>query len=162
MSRIIAAIALIAIFGGGIYYYFHYKNGQNPARVYEHALALPGVASAQNYLTDKVKNWKPDPEDPAIRIPQNWGKSDVTVAGKTFTAYSSDSVTPPRYYIAFAFPKSAITKVQVIKCWGTAKEKKTDVCIVGNNPGLDAYFQILKLLKVTDFSNFVPKVEMTP
>jgi hypothetical protein len=147
MQRIFALIALIVIFGGGIYYYVNYRNTQNPVKVYEKALAIPGVEGAKTFVTEKIKNWKPDPEDPQITYPKNWGQSMVTVDGYTFKVISPDSVVPPRYYVSFEYPKPLVAKTNLIKCWGTVKEKKTDVCMVGNNPVVDAYFNLMKFFK---------------
>ncbi len=159
MQRIFAAIALIALFAAGFWYYTQAKAGQNPEKVFEHASNISNFDKAIAYVSAKVEHWQPDPEDPAIRVPKNWGKSQVTLEGKTFTVYSPDQTTPPRYYVSFAFPKPLIKKVAAIRCWGTAKEKSTDVCIVGNDPKIEAYFQILKLFKTPDFSGLVPTVQ---
>ena len=159
MQRIIAAIVLVALFGGGIYYATHHGI-QDPVKLYEKAVAIPSVNSAQAFILAKIKNWKPDPEDPQVKVPKNWGKSDVTVSGKTFAVYSPDSAVPPRYYVSFVFPKSLIPKMPLIKCWGTAAAKTTDVCIVGDNPALQAYFAILKFFKSPDFGSLAPHIEM--
>lgn len=157
MQKILALIVLLALGTFGVYYYFHSNKGQNPEAVYGKALSLPGVAEARAYLEEKVKNWEPDPEDPEIKIPKNWGKSEVAAGGKTFVVYSPDQNVPPRYYISFGFPKELIKDTPVIKCWGTAETSSTDVCMVGNNPVIEAYFQILKLV-APDWAGISPKM----
>lgn len=160
MQRIFAAIALLVIFGGIGYFYINGKTIQNPEKIYEHAQQIPNFDKAVAYISGKVEHWQPDPEDPAVRIPKNWGKSEVTLEGKTFIVYSPDQTVPPRYYISFAFPKTLVKKVAAIRCWGTAKDKPNDVCIVGNDPKVEAYFQILKLFKTPDFSSLAPNIQM--
>lgn len=147
MIRFFAFIALIIIFAGGIYYYFNYRNTQNPAKVYEKALTIPEIASAKEFIAAKIKGWKPDPEDPQITYPKNWGRSNVTVDGYTFKVITPDATVPPRYYVSFEYPKPLTAKTNLIKCWGTAKTKTTDVCAVGNNPVVDAYFNLMKFFK---------------
>lgn len=160
MKRFFGLIGLIIVFAGAGYYYFNYKNTQNPEKIFDKAVTIPGADQARNYIADKVKNWKPDPEDPQVRIPKNWGRSEMAVDGKTFAVFSPDSATPPRYYVSFAFPKSLIAKTPLIKCWGTDAKKSTDVCIVGNDPKMEAYFKLLKFLKAPSFEGLVSTVEM--
>lgn len=147
MKRFFALIMLVIVFAGGIYYYKNYKNTQNPEKVYEKALSIPGVGKAKEYVQEKIKNWKPDPEDPQITYPKNWGQQIVTVGKYTFKVVSPDSTVPPKYYVSFEYPKPLIKQTNLIKCWGTAKEKTTDVCMVGSSPIVDAYFNLMKLFK---------------
>lgn len=159
MIRILAAIALIAIFFGG-YWYVSRHGIQDPVKLYEKASAIPEVSKAQEFVKSKVVGWEPDPEDPAVKIPKNWQGSEITVGEYTFRAYSPDSEMPPRYYISFKYPKPLIAKTNLIKCWETSAEKTTDICVVGNNAAIDAYFAIMKFVKMPDFGNLIPSVEM--
>lgn len=148
MKRLFAFIMLVIVFAGGIYYYKNYKNSQNPEKVYEKALTIPGVSKAKEFIQDKIKNWKPDPEDPQITYPKNWGQQMMMRDGYSFKIITPDTNIPPRYYISFEYPKPLIAKTNIIKCWGTTDSKTTDVCMVGSSPVVDAYFNLMKLFRM--------------
>jgi hypothetical protein len=143
MIRIFALVGLIIIFGGGFYYYATYrKNLQDPVVRVEKINELP-LGDQFKALQKTAAAWVKDPVS-QIPYPKGWRKVSVTTQGYTFDVVTPDTKNPPQYYASFTFPKSLVPKMHLIKCLGVgAKDKKTDVCVVGDNPVINAYFTIV-------------------
>jgi hypothetical protein len=146
MKRLIGLVGLVIIFAGGMYYYAVYKKGlQNPLVQYEKIIKLPTDEQAQAFQKT-LKAWI---VDPVIKIPypKGWRKVSVTIDGTSFEVITPDEHEPPEYYASFTFPKKLIPEVAMIKCMGTPKDKKTDICIVGDSPVMRAYLVIVTWIK---------------
>lgn len=149
--RIIAGIILIIVVAGGIFWYKHSQNKQNPIVQYDKIIQLPSddqVSAVQK----TVQGWIKDPVS-ALPYPKGWRKVSVTTMGETFDIVTPDETDPPQYYVSFVFPKKLIPKMHLIKCWGTKDSKTTDVCAVGDNPTLNAYFNIMDWFKNNPITN---------
>lgn len=148
MHRIIGLVGLLIIFVGGFYYYQTYrKNIQNPVRQYEKISEL-APKDQVIALQKTVSKWIQDPVS-QIPYPKGWQKVSVTTQGYTFDVVTPDTNVPPQYYASFVFPKKLIPKMNLIKCLNTgSKEKTTDICVVGDNPVINAYFKIVGWFKV--------------
>ncbi len=147
MKRIVGLVGLVIIFVGGFYYYQMYKkNTQDPVKQYEKITKLDPkdqVVAVQK----TVSKWVADPIS-QIPYPKGWQKIAVTTQGYTFDVITPDTAIPPQYYVSFVFPKKLIPKMNVIKCIGIgSKEKTTDICVVGDNPVINAYFTIVEWFK---------------
>jgi len=147
MQRIFALIALLVIFAGGFYYYYGYKKSlQDPLVRYEKIVKLPDAKQVGAYQKT-ISAWIKDPVS-QIPYPKGWRKVSVTTQGYTFDVVTPDTNNPPQYYTSFVFPKKLIPKMNLIKCLGvTAKDKTTDICVVGDNPVINAYFTIVGWFK---------------
>lgn len=146
MKRILGVIGLLVIFGGGFYYYSDYrKTLQDPLERYQTITTLPLAQQAQAYKKT-VDAWIDDPLS-QITYPKGWQKTTMTIKGASFEIVTSDTVQPPRYYVSFAFPKKLISQMTVIKCLGVTPDAPTDVCIIGDNPAIDAYVSITQWMK---------------
>ncbi len=147
MHRIIGLVGLIIIFVGGFYYYQTYrKNIQDPVKQYEKISELAPKDQVVA-LQKTISKWIKDPVS-QIPYPKGWQKVLVTTQGYTFDVVTPDTNNPPQYYTSFVFPKKLIPKMNLIKCLGiTAKDKPTDICVVGDNPVINAYFIIVGWFK---------------
>lgn len=152
--KIIAIILFFAVIGGGYYYYQHQQNLQNPLVQYQNIIKLPTAQQAAAFVAS-AKVWVTDPVD-NTPYPKGWQHMQMTVQGKTFTIVTSDSHTPPTYYVSFNFPKSLIASEHLIKCVGTSAAKTTDICLVGDNPEVDAYYNIMAWINNNPLTNTVP------
>lgn len=162
MHRIFGLIGLLIIFGGGFYYYHTYrKNIQDPVKQYEKISELDPqdqVAAFQK----TISKWVQDPVS-QIPYPKGWRKVSVTTQGYTFDVVTPDTNNPPQYYTSFVFPKKLIPKMALIKCLGiTSKDKTTDICVVGDNPAINAYFKIVGWLKSFTSKQLEEAKNMTP
>ncbi len=147
MKRIFAAVALLLIFGGGFYYYSSYRKSlQDPLGRYEKIVKLPNNEQVGAYQRT-VSAWIKDPVS-QIPYPKGWQKVSVTTKGYTYDVVTPDVTNPPQYYVSFNFPKKLIPKMNLIKCLGIgSKDKTTDICVVGDNPVINAYFAIVGWMK---------------
>jgi hypothetical protein len=147
MQRIFALIALLIIFGGGFYYYAGYKKSlQDPLVRYDKIVKLPDTKQVAA-IQKTVGAWVKDPIS-QIPYPKGWRKVSVTTQGYTYDVVTPDTNNPPQFYAAFAFPKKLVPKMNLIKCLGIGtKDKTTDVCVVGDNPVINAYFTIVGWVK---------------
>ncbi len=153
MKKLFGLIGLVAIFAGGAYYYYVYKqNLQNPLVQYEKIIHVPSSDQLGTYQKI-VKGWIKDPKT-AIPYPKGWRTVSMTIKDITFDAVTLDAKNPPDYYVAFAFPKKYIKTTPLIKCLGTAKEKATDMCIVGNNDEMVAYFNMIQWVQDNSIFNY--------
>lgn len=153
MKKLIGLIGLVAIFGGGLYYYFIYQeNLQNPLKQYEKIITVPSSDQLATYQK-VVKGWIKDPKT-AIPYPKGWRTSTITIKDTTVEVVTLDEKNPPDYYVAFAFPKKYIKTTPLIKCLGTAKEKTTDMCIIGNNEEMIAYFNMVQWVQDNSVFNY--------
>lgn len=162
MKRIVGLVGLIIIFGGGFYYYHTYKkNIQDPVKQYEKISELAPKEQVVA-LQKTVSKWIEDPVS-QIPYPKGWQKVSVTTQGYTFDVVTPDEANPPQYYVSFVFPKKLISKMNLIKCLNIgSKEKTTDVCVVGDNPTINAYFTMVGWLK-TFSANQLKNIEsLTP
>lgn len=147
MQRILALIVLVVLFVGGFYYYSDYKKSlQDPLSRYQKIASLTEVKQAAAYQKT-ISAWVKDPAS-QIPYPKGWQKVSVTNQGYTFDVVTSDTATPPQYYVSFEFPKKLIPKMNLIKCLGwSSEEKTTDICVVGDNPAVNAYFNMVEWFK---------------
>ena len=147
MQRIFALIGLLIIFGGGFYYYAGYKKSlQDPLQRYDKIVKLPDSKQLSAIQTT-VGAWIKDPVS-QIPYPKGWRKVSVTTQGYTYDVVTPDTHNPPQFYASFTFPKSLVPKMNLVKCLGlSGKDKVTDVCVVGDNPVINAYFTIVGWVK---------------
>lgn len=152
MGKVIAFLIVVALIVFGGYYYLHNKNLQNPLAQYTKIINLP-TADQTAAFEKTVAGWIKDPSS-AIPYPKGWRKVSVVEQGYAFDAITPDTANPPQYYAAFKFPKPLIPKMHLIKCvGGIAATATTDICAVGNNPTLNAYFNIIDWLKSNPVTN---------
>lgn len=144
--KIIGFLILIILIAGGVYYYNkqHGVTG-DPLTQYQNIIKLP-TAQQASALVSSVKAWVQDPID-NTSYPKGWQHSQMTIQGQTFTIITSDPSIPPGYYVSFNFPKSLIPSQHLIKCLGTPASDTTSTCLVGDNPEIDAYYNIVAWLK---------------
>lgn len=147
MKHIVGLVGLIIIFGGGFYYYHTYKKDQqDPIVQYEKITELP-VNEQVVQVQKTISAWVKDPVS-QIPYPKGWRKVTVTTQGYTFDVVTSDEHEPPQFYASFVFPKKLIPKMNLIKCLGIgSKDKATEICVVGDNPVINAYFNIINWIK---------------
>ncbi len=162
MKRILAALALVVLFGGGFYYYSDYKKSlQDPLVRYDKIVKLPDNKQVAAYQKT-VAAWVKDPVS-QIPYPKGWQKVSVTTKGYTYDVVTPDVNNPPQYYVSFVFPKKLVPKMNVIKCLGVgSKDKTTDVCVVGDNPVINAYFSIVGWLKTFSANQVQAAQDMAP
>ena len=151
MGKILAFIILVVVVVGGIYYYDKQKGINDPLTQYTNIIKLPTAQQAAAFETT-VKGWVKDPSS-AIPYPKGWRTVSITDNGYTFSVVTPDVANPPEYYASFKFPKPLIAKMNLIKCVGTAATSTTDICVVGDNPTLNAYFSIINWLKNNPVTN---------
>jgi len=165
MKNILGLIGIIVIFGGA-YYFFIKKPGvsvwnsltglvssshnnqpllTSPLEVFN---KVKGLAPADQIstLSATLGGWAHNAQFP-ISYPKNWRSTTVTLEKTTFKVLTADSQTPPTFYISFEFPRALTKKVTVVKCLGLDPKSATDWCVVGNNDQMNAYFQMISLIK---------------
>lgn len=147
MRKIISLIVLVALIAVGYYYYTGktFKVPSSPADAYAKIMALGTQEQAQAFQKT-IESWVKDPVA-NIPYPKGWRKVSITNQKEAFDVITSDANNPPQYYVSFSFPKKLIPKMNLIKCVGTAKDKITDICMVGDNPEINAYFKIMNWLR---------------
>ncbi len=162
MKRILGFIGLVIIFVGGFYYYQTYrKNIQDPVKQYEKISELAPKDQVVA-LQKTASKWIKDPVS-QIPYPKGWRKVSITTQGYTFDVVTPDTNNPPQYYTSFVFPKKLIPKMNLIKCLNLgSKEKTTDICVVGDNPVINAYFTIVGWLKTFSADQMKNIDAMTP
>ncbi len=143
MRKIISLIVIVALGIVGYQYVTgkKFKVPANPADAYAQIIAMGSSQQAQAFQAT-VASWVNDPVG-NIPYPKGWRKVSVTTQKETFDVITSDTTNPPQYYVSFSFPKKLIPKMNLIKCIGTAKDKITDICMVGDNPEINGYFKIM-------------------
>jgi hypothetical protein len=144
------ALVFIAIVAVGIYYYEHNNNAQNPLTQYQNIIKLP-TSQQLAAAAASVKSWVQDPAD-NTPYPKGWEKVSMTLDGQTFTAISSQTINPPTDYVSLNFPKSQIVNIHLIKCIPTTSST-TEICLIGDNPEVDAYYNIMGWLKNNPVAN---------
>ena len=144
--KIIALVIAIVLIAGGVYYYNH-QNGSyvNPLTQYQNIIKLPTADQASAFVS-AAKAWVKDPVNNTT-YPKGWQHGPMTISGKTFTIVTPDTTVPPKYYVSFDFPKSLIASQHLIKCLGTSSTATTNICLVGDNPEIDAYYNIVAWLQ---------------
>jgi len=150
MEKFLALIILVLIVVGGIVYYDKQKGIQDPLTQYASIIKLPTSQQTAAFEAT-VAGWVKDPAS-AIPYPKGWRSVSITDNGYTFSVVTPDTNNPPQYYAAFKFPKALIPSMNLIKCVGTATTNPNDICVVGNNPTLNAYFNIVNWLKSNPIS----------
>lgn len=163
MKHFIGLILLIGIVGFGYYYYTGntFTMPTSPSGAYQRITDLPNMQQAQAFQAT-VASWIKDPSS-TIPYPKGWKKISVTVNDETFDAITSDKNIPPQYYVSLSFPKKLVKKMHVIKCIGTSDQKTTDICAVGDNPDINAYYKIVDWIRqnpITNAAEKAPTVEM--
>ena len=148
--KAIIALVLIVVVAGGYYYYTHQNNVQNPLAQYQNIIKLP-TAQQIGAAAASVKLWIQDPAD-NTPYPKGWEKVSMTLGGHMFTAISSQTTNPPTDYVSLNFPKSEIANIHLIKCIPTTS-KTTEICLIGDNPEVDAYYNIMGWLKNNPVAN---------
>ena len=151
MAKILAFIILVLVVVGGVYYYDKHKGAGDPLAQYTSIIKLPTAEQAVAF-ENTVKGWVKDPAS-AIPYPKGWRNVSITDSGYTFSVVTPDTNNPPQYYAAFKFPKALIPSKNLIKCYGTSSANKTDICVVGDNPTLNAYFSIISWIKHNPLTN---------
>jgi hypothetical protein len=152
MARFIALLILLLAIVFGVYYVIHNKNLQNPIAQYSQIIKLP-TADQIAAIEKTFQGWVKDPSS-AIPYPKGWRKVTITDQGYTFDVVTPDTNNPPQYYAAFKFPKPLIPSMHLIKCvGGLVATTTTDGCVVGDNPTLNAYFNIIDWLKTNPITN---------
>lgn len=147
MKHIIGLVGLIIIFGGGFYYYHTYKKDQQDPIVQYEKISELDPKDQVAALQKTISQWVKDPVS-QIPYPKGWQKISVTTKGYTYDVLTPDENNPPEYYVSFVFPKSLIPKMNLIKCLGIgSKDKATDICVVGDNSVINAYFNIINWIK---------------
>lgn len=163
MKHFIGFILLLGIVGFG-YYYYTGKTFSMPTSLsdaYQHIKDLPNTQKPQAFQVT-MASWIKDPSS-AIPYPKGWKKISVTVDNETFDAITSNKNTPPQYYVSLSFPKKLVKKMHLIKCIGTSDQKTTDICAVGDNPDINAYYNIVDWIRqnpITNAAEKAPTVEM--
>ncbi len=145
MKQILAIIVILVLAVAGYYYYTGKKLPTSPQEAYNQIIALPNSEQAKA-VQATVAGWIKDPTS-AIPYPKGWTKETVTEHGQAFSVVTNDTAVPPTYYVAFDFPKSIISQEHLIKCLGTASTKATDICVVGENAEVNAYYNIVSWLQ---------------
>ena len=144
--KIIGLIIVIILIAGGYTYFKSHTNAQNPLVQYQNIIKLPSADQISAAIS-ATKNWSKDPVN-NTPYPTGWQHGPMTVSGKTFNFVTSDSTVPPNYYVSFDFPNSLIASEHLIKCIPNIDKKATtSVCLVGDNPEVDAYFNIVSWIK---------------
>ena len=148
--KAILALIFIVIVAFGVFTYERNHNAQNPLSQYNTIIKLPTsqqIAAAAS----SVKSWVQDPAD-NTPYPKGWEKVSMTLHGHTFTAISSQTTNPPTDYVSLNFPKSEIASIHLIKCVPTTSAT-TEICLIGDNPEVDAYYNIMSWVKNNPVTN---------
>ena len=159
MRKIISLIVIVAIVAAGYFYMTgkKFKVPASPADAYAQITAL-GASDQAKAFQATVASWAKDPAG-NIPYPKGWRKVSVTTQKETFDVVTSDAGNPPQYYVSFSFPKKLIPKMNLIKCVGTARDKITDICMVGDNPEINGYFKIMDWIRANPMTS-VPSPSM--
>jgi hypothetical protein len=153
--KLIGLIIVIVLIAGGYYYYTHNQNAQSPLAQYQSIIKLPSADQISAAIS-ATKNWSKDPVN-NTPYPKGWQHGPMTVQGKTFTFVTSDSTVPPNYYVSFDFPNSLVASIHLIKCIPNIDKKATtSICLVGDNPEVNAYFNIVAWLKTNTATPTAP------
>lgn len=145
MQKIITFIVGLGVIFAIGHYYFTARSFQNPLAQHQRILNLPDAKQAAAFQ-ETLHKWVTDPVS-AIPYPKGWEKVSVTNGEYTYDVVTSDEKRPPQFYAAFAFPKELIPEMNLIKCIGTGEKKPNDICIVGDNPQINAYFTLIEWFK---------------
>lgn len=155
--KIIGLIIVAMLIGGGIYYYDHTKEAQGALSQYQTIIRLPSADQVSAAIS-ATRNWAKDPVN-NTPYPKGWQHGPMTVQGKTFNFVTSDPSTPPNYYVSFDYPNTLVPKQNLIRCLPNIDKKAaTSVCVIGDNPEINAYFKIVEWLKSNSQMPNSPKV----
>lgn len=170
MKHILGLIGLIITFWGAYYFFIkkdHVSLGDtvrhllsqkqtetpatNPLDLYTHIKDL-STPDQMATIKNTLGTWIHNPQFP-ITYPKNWKSTTVTLEKTTFKVLTIDTHTPPAFYVSFEFPRTLMKKVTAIKCLGLDPKSPTDWCLVGNNDQMNAYFQMITLMKNSSLLN---------
>jgi hypothetical protein len=151
MKKIIGLIFLIAVMWIG-YHVYVTKFGvpTDPVVAYQKISGMP-ITDQAKAVQGTLAAWIHDPSS-LVPYPKGWRKVSITIRKETFDVITPDPANPPQYYVSTAFPKNLMKKVTIARCLNLDPKKITDWCVVGDNPQVTAYFNIIQWVK--DNSSF--------